>query len=310
MSKQTKLRHLGLLIPTHAPGIQADIAIQFARRAEEAGVDSVWVYDRLAFENPEPLTLLGAIAAVTSRVRIGPNVLLPAIRPPALLAKMLATIDQISGGRLILGVGAGSKTDDFAGVETSFERRGKRLDEALEILKLAWKGGPVRYRGEFYDIDAGPIGPLPVQRPHPPIWVGGFEEPAFRRVARFGDAYLATSARGPLFLQQAMEKIRLYAQEQGRDPETILPAAVVHTALADDRGSALALAKRYFLHYRGPDAEVPPHIMMGNESQCLQTAREYLDAGAQALIIAPVTVDLEHLERICREIIPRLPVAG
>src|SRR5436190_5765249 len=125
---------VGLALPLAAPDAQPATALELARRAEAAGADSVWVIDRVVFDCFEPLVTLGALAAVTSRVRLGTSVLLPALRPPTLLAKMLATLDQLSDGRVTLGMGVGSRPDDFAAVEVPFEHRGSRAEELVEVL--------------------------------------------------------------------------------------------------------------------------------------------------------------------------------
>src|SRR4051794_36114507 len=113
--------HIGVSLPLSAPDVRTETALRFAQRAEEAGAESIWVMDRLVFHNQEPMVVLGALAASTSRVRLGTSVLLPTLRPPALLAKMFMTLDQLSGGRMTLGMGVGSRADDFAGSGVPFE---------------------------------------------------------------------------------------------------------------------------------------------------------------------------------------------
>src|SRR6266540_3527592 len=150
---------VGLGLPILVPDTGRRTSLEFARRAEEAGAHSVWAGDRIVFSNQDPLLNLAAVAAVTSRVRLGTSVLLAALRPPALLAKMIATLDQLSEGRVILGAGVGSRADDFASEEIAFEHRGTRAEELFDILRLAWRGEPLRYEGRFYELDVGPVGP-------------------------------------------------------------------------------------------------------------------------------------------------------
>src|SRR3954470_22300653 len=152
---------VGLALPLAAPDAQPATALDFARSAEAAGADSVWVIDRVVFDSFEPLLTLAAVATATERVRLGTSVLLPTLRAPVLLAKMLATLDQLSGGRLDAGFGAGTRADDFEAVGVPHAGRGRRLDELIEILKLAWSGAPVRYAGRAYSLDVGSVGPLP-----------------------------------------------------------------------------------------------------------------------------------------------------
>src|SRR5687767_11955971 len=129
---------VGLAIPTAAPDAQPNTALEFGRRAEAAGAHSVWVMDRLVFDNYEPLMTLGALAGATSRVRLGTCVLLGTLRPPALLAKMIGTLDNMTGGRMTIGIGVGSRQDDFAAAETPWEHRGGRAEELVQIMRQAW----------------------------------------------------------------------------------------------------------------------------------------------------------------------------
>src|SRR5262245_26585593 len=117
---------VGLGMPMAAADVSAGTALEFARRAEQAGVDSLWSLDRLVFDNYDPLITLAVVAGATQRVRLGTSVLLATLRPPAVLAKMIASLDQISGGRVTIGIGVGSRPDDFAGAEIPFEHRGTR----------------------------------------------------------------------------------------------------------------------------------------------------------------------------------------
>src|SRR5438105_3024314 len=124
---------VGLGLPVLVPEAGSRKAIDFARRAEQAGAHSLWAGDRIVFGNQDPLLTLAAAAAVTSRVLLGTAVLLGTLRPPAVLAKMVATLDQMSDGRVILGVGAGSRADDFAAAEVPFAHRGSRAEEMIDV---------------------------------------------------------------------------------------------------------------------------------------------------------------------------------
>src|SRR5579883_3404436 len=164
---------VGLFVPTAAPDARPDMAVAFGQRAEAAGLASVWLPDRPVFANPDPLVALAAVAATTSRVQLGTCVLLGTLRPPALLAKSVASLDALSGGRVILGLGVGSRADDFAAAGVPFAGRGARASELIQILRLAWSGAPLRHEGRVYQLDVGPVGPRPVQPGGPPIWLGG-----------------------------------------------------------------------------------------------------------------------------------------
>ena len=130
--------HIGLSIPGTAPDRTPTTTVDFAQRAEQAGVHSVWATDRIVDSTPDVFVTLGAIAATTARVLIGTSVVLGVLRPPLLVAKAATTLDVLSGGRLILGLGVGSRAEDFAATEIPIQQRGQRMDELVDICKLAW----------------------------------------------------------------------------------------------------------------------------------------------------------------------------
>lgn len=296
---------VGIHIPTAAPDAQPGTAIEFARRAEMAGAHSVWTLDRLVFGNQDPLLCLAAIAATTSRVRLGTCVLLAALRPPAVLAKMIATLDQLSGGRMTMGFGVGSRPDDFMAAEVPFDHRGSRAQELVEILRLAWSGEPVKHEGKFYHLDVGPIGPTPVQA-HVPIWFGGSAETALKRIGRIADGYIGGSGGGPDGFRAGWEKVRRYAEAAGRDPAAITPAALVFACVDDDRDRARAKAEAYRGHYYAGRRTDTSGMLLGPVDECVRMANAYAEAGVRTLIVGSVTADLAYLDRFCEKVLPRL----
>jgi probable F420-dependent oxidoreductase len=259
------------------------------------------------FNNHDPLLSLAAAAAITRRVRLGTSVLLATLRPPALLAKMVATLDQISAGRVTLGIGVGSRADDFAAAEVPFEHRGGRAEELVRLLDLTWGGQPVKHAGKAYNLDVGPIGPRPVQQPRPPIWFGGSADSALRRVGRIADGYIGSSSGGPDGFRTNWEKVRRAAEESGRDPATLTPAALVWACVDDDRANALALTERYFAHYYPGGRRVTTGAdLTGPADECVRGANGYFQAGVQHLIVGIVTADPRYLDRFCEQVLPRL----
>lgn len=296
---------IGFSMPTAAPDAQVNTTLEFGRRAEAAGVDSVWAMDRLVFSNHEPLLGLAALAATTQRVGLGTCVLLATLRPAALLAKMLATLDQMSAGRLTLGFGVGSRADDFAAAEAPWEHRGGRAEELVDILRLAWSGAPLRYTGKHYDIDVGPVGPKPVQA-HVPIWFGGGAETALKRIARIADGYIGGSGGGPAGFRENWAKVTRYAEAVGRDPATITPAALVYACVDDNRAQAESKAAAHLAHYYGPRRTDTSGFLLGSATACVDAAHRYMEAGVETLIIGSVTADLRYLDRLCADVVPRL----
>ena len=210
-----------------------------AQAVEEAGFDSVWVSEHIVIprkrvsrypgspsgEFPLPpdtpfldsLSTLLFVAACTERVQLGTSACILPWRNPVITAKELATLDVLSNGRLIFGVGAGWWAEEFAMLGVPFEHRGSRLGEYIQLLKALWTEQNPSFHGRFWQIEDVGFSPKPVQKPHPPIWIGGDGEAAFRRVGRLGDAWHAAFNR-PEQLADKYARIQAYAREAGRDP--------------------------------------------------------------------------------------------
>ena len=172
---------LGIGLPNPVPGTAGETLVEWARKAESAGFSSLATIDRIAYPSYESLVTLAAVAGATERIGLVTNVLLAPTRNPVLLAKMAASVDQLSGGRLTLGLGVGSRKDDFDAIGQRFEDRGKHFDQTLELMHRVWKG-------ELVNGAQKPIGPAPV-RSVVPILIGGYGDPAIRRVVKWGIGY-------------------------------------------------------------------------------------------------------------------------
>src|SRR5688572_4045638 len=146
------MANIGLAFVTPAPLTKPENVVNFAKKCEAMGLHSLWTIDRIAYDNLEPLTVLAAAAAATERIRLGTSVLLPALRHPALLAKIVATLDFISNGRLTLGVGYGSRESDFSAVEVPYAGRGSRAVECVQLMKRLWTEENVTHKGRFFNV--------------------------------------------------------------------------------------------------------------------------------------------------------------
>lgn len=228
----------GIQLPHVGPFTTPEAVTGVARKAEELGFHSIWVSDHIVtprkIESPypggryriqpewpflEPVSTLLFAAAVTQRVRLGTSVLVITQRQPLLLAKQLATLDFLSGGRLIFGAGAGWMEEEFDALNVPFAARGPRMTEYLEVIRRCWTQDDPSFDGRYYKLGDVGFYPKPVQKPHPPIWVGGFADGALRRVAKYGDAWHA--AGPPEMLRDRYARIKEYAREYGRDPQAI-----------------------------------------------------------------------------------------
>jgi len=237
----------GFYLPTRGQSATSEALPQLVERAEALGFHSVVIGDHVVFpvrigskypytvsgifpgggDALEQLTLAAFVAAHTTRLRIVTSVMILPHRPPVLAAKMLATIDVLSGGRLSVGVGVGWLREEFEALGApDFERRGAVSDEILTIFKTLWTGAPVAFSGEFFRFPEVRCLPAPIQRPHPPIWIGGHSQAALRRVARHGDGWHPVGANpasmlAPAELRERIAELRRLVEAEHRDPSTI-----------------------------------------------------------------------------------------
>ncbi|MGW5142851.1 LLM class flavin-dependent oxidoreductase [Nocardia beijingensis] len=212
--------HVGLGLPISDPAALLD----WARRADAGPFRTLGLLDRLVYDNPEPLIALAAIAGATSRVRVQTEVLLAPLRDPVLLAKQAATLDRMSGGRFVLGLGVGGRADDHRASGTDLRTRGRRLDEQLGLMRRLWAGEP-------YGDECGPIGPAPLRPEGPEILFGGFQPAALERVGRWGGGFLA--AAPPSWAGKLFDTVRRSWTDHGRPGEPRI-VAQVNVAIGSD----------------------------------------------------------------------------
>ncbi|MCC4317462.1 TIGR03619 family F420-dependent LLM class oxidoreductase [Streptomyces malaysiensis] len=266
---------IGFALPQFGPLAHhpEDIA-RFAHRAEELGADSLWVGDRLlAPVDPivgyagtdvippefraslDPFTVLAAAATATERVQLGTNVINAPWYPPAVLARSLTTVDLLSAGRLLVGLGTGWSPEEYEAVDIPMAERGRRLDECLDALDAWWTRNPVEYRGEHWTVPASHIDLKPASRPHPPVYLGAFAPAAMRRAARRADGWLpvaivpaAPGDPDPIAaLGGQLAGVREAVEREGRDPaafDAILRINPNADASVDDIATALVRAER------------------------------------------------------------------
>src|SRR5579863_7354340 len=204
----------------------------FAERAEQAGYASLWSFQRLlvpegsgmesAYHSVlDPIVALGYAAARTSRIRLGTaTICLPYISP-VYLAKQAATVDVLSGGRLDLGLGIGWMPEEFTATGASMARRGARAEELLAVLRTLWADGVSSFSGEFYTVPAGRQEPRPVQRPGPPVLLGGLSRPAMERAGRIADGWITSSRADLSKISESVAVVRESAQAAGHDPDAV-----------------------------------------------------------------------------------------
>ena len=274
---------LGICVPHYGRPIEIGRILEVVQHAEDAGLDSVWVTDHVIIPDDvkviyrddmlDPLAVLPWLAGVTRRITLGTSVVILPYRSPIPVAKLLASVDVLSGGRLIAGVAIGWVEGEFAALGVPFKERVSRSEEAIELFKALWTSPEPEIDTRRHRLHHMRFSPMPLQKPRPPILVGGTSEGALRRVARFGDGWHATSSTHDTFRQGA-ETVAKFWKEAGREgaPDLSLriPIAIdgVHRP-AVDMG---LLGNRYVV--RGSPAKIVDELHAFEELGCGHVALE------------------------------------
>jgi probable F420-dependent oxidoreductase len=234
---------VGILLPHVGENATRESVLYIAKQAEDEGLDSIWAIERLLWpvkpQTPyggipnapipveyqnvlDPLDTLTYLAANTDRISLGTSIIDMLLHNPVVLARRFATLDVLSGGRVIAGFGLGWSKDEFDVSGIPFRHRGARADEYLQVLKRIWTDDVVEFRGQFYNIPASKIGPKPVQKPHPPILLGGFSPKSFSRVVNHANGWIPIAGFAPLEqLEQAINGLREAARKANKNPSDI-----------------------------------------------------------------------------------------
>ncbi len=260
-----------------------------AELAEEVGYDSLWAGDHVSFHNPivDVTVALSTFAARTERIAIGAGVVLLPLRHPCLVAKEFASLDFVSGGRLVLGIGVGGEGGrDFEAVQVDIHERGARTDEALCALRELFSGPEATFAGRFFRFAGVTIEPAPAQPAGPPLWVGGRSEAAVRRAGRLGDGWMPIWA-SPERFARGWADVRRHAREAGRDPDRLAPAVVLPALVGDHSQRAKAqlaehLGRRYDI--RVEPRLVDRYCLAGTAAECGERLRAYAEAGVRHVI--------------------------
>ncbi len=307
----------GLLLPTREAVMsgrpETGPILALADRAEAVGFDSVWIGDSItAKPRHEPLTLLAAVAGRTKRVRLGTAVLLPALRNPVVLAQIVATLDRIAEGRVILGVGIAGDAPpirkEFEAVGVPFERRVGRFLELLEICQALWRRDGVSFKGKHYTLDNVTMEPKPHRPGGPPIWIGGSGPTALREAARF-DAWFPTGPSVEFFAEQ-FPKIQAAARAAGRAADAVTGAAYVTLALDPSPATAEKRLHGFLENYYGAPASVimkRQATYAGPIEGCVEWLKRWIASGARHISLRFAGGDqLAQVDEVASRLLPRL----
>jgi probable F420-dependent oxidoreductase len=292
----------GMIIPNNWGLEDPQDVVRVATRAEELGFDSVWVnhhvfnvgyvLDRLG-SRPyyDALAVLGYVAALTSRVRLGTSVLVLPYLNPMVLAKTLATLDVMSGGRVTVGVGVGALKAESDALGSGFTTRGAYANESISVMKALWTQEDPTFDGRFHRFSKVKFSPKPLQKPHLPIWIGGWADAALRRVVALGDGW-HPNGRSLEELRSRVEQLRSMMSRAGRSM------------------SEIALSVREEMDVLETVVTEPPGPMIGSPDQILASIDGYVALGVSELVLSVSTADVDRIHRamdaFASRVIPRV----
>jgi probable F420-dependent oxidoreductase len=284
--------------------------LEYAQTAESMGFQALSANDHLVFGRPwlDGPTALAAVLGRTGRMALATTVALPVVRGPVALAKSLAAIDLLSGGRLVVGVGPGSSAWDYAAVGIPFEERWKRLDEAVQALRALWLGEGTPFKGEFYSTEGVTLEPRPAQRSGPPIWIGSWgSEAGLRRVARLGDGWLASAYNTtPVAFAADWRRLADQLEVFGKDPNRFPNAIATMFFCITEESATLERIVRDVLTptLKRPEEELRERLLVGPAEDCAQKLAAYRAAGAQRIFLWPVEDELRQLATFQERVAP------
>ncbi|HEY7554538.1 MAG TPA: TIGR03619 family F420-dependent LLM class oxidoreductase [Candidatus Binatia bacterium] len=300
------MANLGLSFISAAPQVNAEFFLQLARKTEDVALHSLWINDRLVYDNFEPLAALAAAAGATAKIKLGTSVLLLPYRHPVLLAKTLATIDFISRGRLTLGVGIGNREADYDAVGVAFEQRGARGLESIQLMRRLWQEDNVTFTGKFFQVREMSLGPKPFNNRQIPIWMGGNVNPVLKRIGRFADGYICSTSAMANF-PMLWEKVAKYAETAGRDPSKIERAGLNFLAIDDNEERAVAACAAFFERdYGKVPSNVETQMIVGPAVVCAERVAKAFEQGIHTLILGLIIPDLKQVDLLATKILPLL----
>ncbi len=287
---------VGIGLPNTTPGATGRLITAWAQRAEERGFSSLATIDRIAYPSFDTLTTLAAAAAVTERIGLFPDILLAPTRSTALLAKEAASVDQISDGRLMLGVGVGTRADDYELTGLGFHDRGKRFDEQLVALKAALAGEPLPGFG-------GVVSPAPVRPGGPPLVIGGTADVAFERMVAHGIGWTAGGGP-PEVVVPIVHRVREAWQRAGRDGDAYV-CALSYFGIGEEQAETSKRSIMTYYSFLGERVVGFAESVPRTPDAILARQRQFEEGGVDELIWDPTVPDLDQVDRLADVVLDR-----
>ncbi|NJM35109.1 MAG: TIGR03619 family F420-dependent LLM class oxidoreductase [Rhodomicrobium sp.] len=291
----------------------AKALVDYGVWVESLGYESVWAWDHILlgvdpnFPLHEALTILTAVAARTTKIKLGTGVLVMPMRNPVILAKEIATLDHISDGRVILGTAVGWYKREFESLGVDFHSRGKIMEQSLEIINRLWTED--RVDGEYppYNLRGAVMYPKPVQKPRPPILIGGYVDVVLKRAATKGDGWITYYYTAESFAR-TWDKIRGFAEEAGRNPDELISTNQL-PIIVGPRDKVEAPMREWLQtewDYASWSESTMESAIIGTADECVEQLQAHLATGIDRIIFVPYRYEPEQVEIIAKEIIPQL----
>ncbi len=289
----------------------AKALIDYGVRMEELGFESLWAWDHIllgvepSFPIHEALLMLTAIAARTSTIKLGTGVLKLPMRNPVIAAKELATLDHISDGRLVVGAAVGWYKREFDSLGIDFSKRGRLMEESLEIITRLWTEPKVDAQYSQYNLRGAVLYPKPVQQPRPPILIGGYVDAVLKRAATKGDGWLTTHYT-PESFRKSWARVRNFAEEAGRNPNELtstnqLPVRIGARAKVEP-GLREWLQSEW--DYASWSESTMDAAIVGTAEECADQLVRHMKAGVDRIIFVPYRYEVDQAELLARDVIP------
>ncbi len=282
----------------------------YLRRAEQLGFESAWITEQVLgrIPHPSPLEIMAYAAALTDEIRLGCSVFVTPLHSPVHLAKSIATLDQLSRGRLEVGVGIGGRNRMFSafGVDPD-DHLVTRFVEGIDVMKALWTEPEAAVAGRFWQLDAATMEPKPFQKPYPPLWFGGSHPAALRRAIQLGDGFFGAGSSTTASFTEQVRTVRSMLVESGLDAEMFRIAKRVYVAVDDDPRQARQRMSDALTDFYGElGRTLLPVAVTGTASDCVAGLQQVADAGAELILVNPLFDIADQMERLAAEVIPKI----
>ena len=278
-------------------------------RAEELGFESAWTQEGMLVPGPQlgPIETMTYAAACTQRMRLGCVVFVSTLHSPVHLAKSVATMDQLSRGRIEVGVGTGGKGRPFAAFGVDPRRYVSRFTEGIELMKALWTESKVTFHGEFWQLKDATMEPKPFQKPYPRLWFGGASEPALRRAVHLGDGFFGAGSATTAQFAEQVQIVRAALAEAGRPAEDFPIAKRIYIAIDEDAGRArdrINASLEGIYGRRVPAIEAA--TVAGTAADCVREVNQVAAAGAELILFTALFDQHEQMEQLAAAVLPKL----